>query len=251
MSKLTMRDTSHVAEDSPEDVTVAAEESSDSDTDTHAADDRTATSNGAEGVAAEAPTDDDAPEIAADGDGDDGGGGDGSGDSNTTQATGGGGVNWTRVLAYGVLPTLAFIMAMLAGYLKWVDSSARSAEAAGIESVQVARDATVALLSYKPDTVEQDLTAARDRLTGVFRDSYTQLTNDVVIPGSKQQQITAVATVPAAASVSADRNRAVVLVFVNQTTTIGTDRPTDTASSVRVTLDKVGDRWLVSGFDPV
>jgi Mce-associated membrane protein len=73
----------------------------------------------------------------------------------------------------------------------------------------------------------------------------------VVIPGATQKQISAVATVPAAASVSATENHAVVLVFVNQTVTVGTGAPTDTASSVRVTLDKVADRWLISGFDPV
>ncbi len=42
-----------------------------------------------------------------------------------------------------------------------------------------------------------------------------------------------------------------MLVFVNQTVTVGNDAPTDTNSSVRVTLEKVGDRWLISEFDPV
>jgi Mce-associated membrane protein len=51
--------------------------------------------------------------------------------------------------------------------------------------------------------------------------------------------------------VSAKPNQAVVLVFVNQTVIVGQDAPTDTASSVRVTLDKVGDRWLIAKFDPV
>jgi Mce-associated membrane protein len=73
----------------------------------------------------------------------------------------------------------------------------------------------------------------------------------VVAPGAKQQHITAVATVPAAASVSATESHAEVLVFVDQTTTIGNDSPTQTTSSVRVTLDKVGGRWLISQFDPV
>jgi hypothetical protein len=31
----------------------------------------------------------------------------------------------------------------------------------------------------------------------------------------------------------------------------GNDPPTDTASSVRVTLDKIGGRWLISAFEPV
>jgi Mce-associated membrane protein len=162
-----------------------------------------------------------------------------------------GGVVWSRVLAYGVLPALALLLAMGAGWVRWLDSSVRDSQVARIESVRVATDGTVALLSYKPDTVEKDLGAARDRLAGNFRDSYTSLTRDVVIPGSKQKQISAVATVPAAASVSAIENHAVVLVFVNQTVVIGNGAPTDTASTVRVTLDRIHGRWLISQFDPV
>jgi Mce-associated membrane protein len=107
------------------------------------------------------------------------------------------------------------------------------------------------MLSYQPATVDAQLNSARDLLTGSFKGSYTSLINDVVIPGAKQQQISAVATVPRAASVSAEPNHAVVLVFVNQTVVVGTDAPTNTASSVRVTLDKHGDKWLISKFQPV
>jgi Mce-associated membrane protein len=156
-----------------------------------------------------------------------------------------------RILAYGLLPAVALLLCGAAAYLKWVDGTARDAESASAQSVQAAIDSTVSMLSYRPDTVEQNLAAARDRMTGSFRDSYASLTNGVVIPGAKQRQISAVATVPAAASVSATATHAVVLVFVNQTTIIGNDPPTDTASSVRVTLQKVNDRWLISQFDPI
>ncbi|MCG7597104.1 hypothetical protein [Mycobacterium sp. PSTR-4-N] len=158
---------------------------------------------------------------------------------------------WSRIVAFALLPALALILALGAGYLKWQDNGVRNGEIAAATSMQAARDGTVALLSYTPDKVEQQLGAARDLLTGQFRDSYTSLTNDVVIPGAKQKQIAAVATVPAAASVSATPEKAVVLVFVNQTVTVGNDAPTDTNSSVRVTLEKVGTRWLISEFDPV
>jgi Mce-associated membrane protein len=157
----------------------------------------------------------------------------------------------TAAVAFGLLPILALLLAAAAGYLKWEDSSRRDADRARTESVQVAKDSTVALLTYKPDTVEKDLGAARDRLTGNFLDAYTQLVNSVVIPGAKEKKISALAQVPAAASVSAKPDHAVVLLFVNQTVVVGTDAPTNTASSVRVTLDKVGDRWLISGFDPI
>ncbi|WP_328514736.1 hypothetical protein [Mycolicibacterium palauense] len=156
-----------------------------------------------------------------------------------------------KVVAFALLPALALLLGGAAAYLKWEDVTARGAQTAREETVQVAKDSTIKMLSYKPETVEQDLNAARDLLTGDFRNDYTQLVQDVVIPGAKEQQISAVATVPAVASMSADADHAEVLVFVNQTVVIGGGAPTATASSVKVSLDKVGDRWLVSGFDPI
>jgi Mce-associated membrane protein len=160
-------------------------------------------------------------------------------------------VSWSRILAYGMLPALALLLAIAAGYSKWVVSSSHDSEVARVESVRAATDSTIAILSYKPDTVDKDLEGARDRTMGNFRDSYTSLIRDVVIPGSKQKHIAAMANVPAAASVSATGNRAVVLEFINQTITIGNDPPTSTASSVRITLEKIDGNWLISQFDPV
>ena len=160
-------------------------------------------------------------------------------------------ISGSWLVAYGLLPGLALLLAVAAAYLKDQVGLASEEATARIESVAAAKESTIALLSYTPDTAEKDLGAARDRTTGTFTESYTQLTHDVVIPGAKQKHISAVAKVPAAASVSATPNHAVALVFIDQTVVMGTDQPTDTASSVRVTLDKVGGRWLISGFDPV
>jgi len=156
-----------------------------------------------------------------------------------------------RTLAFRVLPTLVVLLGAGAGVLRWQDVSHRAIDTARTESVASARDATEAILTYKADSVEQDLGAARDRLTGSFLDSFSDLVNKVVIPGAREKKISAAAKVAAAASVSATAKHAVALVFVNQTVVIGGGAPSGSASSVRVTLDKVDDRWLVSGFDPV
>jgi Mce-associated membrane protein len=161
------------------------------------------------------------------------------------------GQRWRHVLACGVLPGLALMLALGAGFLKWQDSSIRAAEVARIESTQAAKDATVRLLSYRPDTVDQDHDAARELLTGDFKNAYASLTNDVVIPGAKQKQISAVPSVPAVASISADAQHAEVVVFVDQTVVMGNDAPTSTNSSIKVALDKIDGRWLISKFDLV
>jgi Mce-associated membrane protein len=160
-------------------------------------------------------------------------------------------INRSRALAFGLLPIMALGLGTAAAFLKWQDLSTRSSVGAAIESVSAAKESTVAMLSYQPEGVEKELEAAQGRMTGAFKDSYSQLIHDVVIPGAKKQHISAIATIAAASSISATPNHAVALLFVNQTATVGDDSPTETASAVRVTLDKKGGRWLISGFEPV
>ena len=142
-----------------------------------------------------------------------------------------------RRLAVAVIATGLIVAS---AWLAW-DGTARSgAEQAGGDAVEVARESIVAILSYRPDTAEEDLsTAARERLTGRFLDDYSQLITTVVVPNAIQKDITA----------SADR--AVLLVYVDQTTAVGEESPTQTNSSVRVTMERVDGRWLIAGFDQI
>ena len=159
--------------------------------------------------------------------------------------------NWQRLVVVLVLPALVLLLGVGAGVLGWRSYSQHRIDAARSESVVAAREATVAMLSYRTDTVEQDLMAARDWITGAFLDSYTNLVNGTVIPNAREKKISAQTRVPAAASVSAESNRAVVLVFIDQSITVGSEPAIGTPSSVRVSMEKVGGRWLVSDFDPV
>lgn len=160
--------------------------------------------------------------------------------------------DWVHVTAYALLPALVVLLTIGAGLSKWWVVSKQNSAQERTESVAAAKDAAIALLSYQPENVEKELGDASNQwLTGAFKDSYSQLVHDVVVPGSRQHRISAVAHVPAAASVSASSSHAVALVFLNQSVLVGKEAPSETGSSVRVTLDKVGGRWLVSAFDPV
>lgn len=153
------------------------------------------------------------------------------------------------------LAAAAVALAVGTGVLQWQAHTQRSLDAARAESLQAARDTAAAVLTYTADSVDKDLAARTDRLTGAFRDEYTTLMTTQVIPGAKQSQVTAVAEVPGAASVSVTPSRAVTLLFVDQTITRSEGgappRPTRSTFGVRVTLEKTGGRWLVSEFQPV
>lgn len=115
-----------------------------------------------------------------------------------------------------------------------------------------AAQGAVALLSYKPDTVQDDVGGAQSRLTGDFLDYYTQFTNEVVVPAAQESQVATQASVIASGVVDVQAESATVLLFVNQTTTTAaTPEPATTATSINVQLVRSGDQWLISGFDPV
>jgi len=152
-----------------------------------------------------------------------------------------------------VVPALvAVVLAATAAWLFWDSSGRRGAARAGEQAAQAARDSIVAILSYQPATAQQSLeAAARDRLTGRFLDDYTQLIKTVVLPEAVGRRITATAKVPAAAVVSSDAHHVVVLAYVDQLMAVGSAAPTRTNSAVRVTMDNLDGRWLISGFDPI
>jgi Mce-associated membrane protein len=151
-----------------------------------------------------------------------------------------------------LVPLLALALVLGAGWLYWDASTRRAARHAGDDAARTAQDSIVAILSYQPATVQQSLeAAAHDRLTGTFLDDYTQLIKTVVVPEAVGKRITVSAKVPATAVVSADPHRAVLLAYVDQTTTTGSAAPTRSNSAVRVTMDNVDGRWLISGFDPM
>ncbi|WP_280260682.1 twin-arginine translocation pathway signal [Nocardia abscessus] len=129
------------------------------------------------------------------------------------------------------------------------DSRADDDSAAALDA---ASRGTVALLSYAPETLDRDLGAAKSFLTGDFLAYYSQFTQQVVAPAAKQKSVRTTATVVRAAVSELRTDEAVVLVFINQTTTSAEKPdPALAASSVRVTLRKAEDAWRISAFDPV
>lgn len=124
--------------------------------------------------------------------------------------------------------------------------------AAEERAVAAATAGTVALLSYAPDTLDRDFAAAEQHLTGDFLDYYSQFTEQVVAPAAREKSVRTTATVVRAAVSELRENQAVVLVFINQSTTSAEKpEPALAASSVLVTMDRIADTWRIAAFDPV
>ncbi|MDT5238563.1 MAG: Mce-associated rane protein [Mycobacterium sp.] len=152
---------------------------------------------------------------------------------------------------------LAVLLLGSAGLASWAyltqfrpDQQTDAAVAA--ETIKAASDGTVALLSYTPETLDKDFATAKAHLTGDFLDYYTKFTTDIVTPAAKQKSVKTSAAIVRAAVSELKPDSAVVLVFLNQTTTSKENVDGSfTASSVKVSLTKVNGAWLISAFDPV
>lgn len=122
----------------------------------------------------------------------------------------------------------------------------------GQAALSAASDGTVALLSYAPETLDRDFATAKSHLAGDFLSYYDQFTRQIVAPAAKQKSLKTTAHVMRAAVAELHPNSAVVLVFVDQSTTSkDSPDPSMAASSVLVTLTKVDGKWLITKFNPV
>jgi Mce-associated membrane protein len=118
--------------------------------------------------------------------------------------------------------------------------------------VNAASDGTVALLSYSPESLDKDFANAKSHLSGDFLSYYNEFTEQIVAPAAKQKSLKTTAHVIGAGLSELHPNSAVVLVFVDQSTT-SKDRPDPAmaASTVRVSMTRINGSWLITKFDPI
>jgi len=124
-------------------------------------------------------------------------------------------------------------------------------EAARTQVLVSAADLAQRTLSYKYDTLDQDIESAQAHMTKKFRaeydDTMTQVRDNTI-----KNKISLQATVVSASVVRATEHEAEVLVFANQTATAkGKDDPQLNRSSLIVTLTRDGGDWMLSDLAAV
>ncbi|MBO0676711.1 twin-arginine translocation pathway signal [Mycolicibacterium sp. S2-37] len=157
---------------------------------------------------------------------------------------------WRLVVPVVLLAVSAAVFTVL--YVTRYRVMERTDDAASAAAVRAAAEGAVAMLSYKPDTLEADLAAAKSHLTGDFLNYYSDFSDEILLPAARDRAVTTTASVARAADADIRPDAAKVLVFVNQTTrSRERPEPAQTASSVMVSMAKVDGKWLISAFDPV
>ncbi|WP_276014998.1 hypothetical protein [Mycobacterium intermedium] len=165
---------------------------------------------------------------------------------------------WRVQITLRPVPVILFVLLVISAsatawlYVKQYKPDQMTNAKVAREVINAASEGTVALLSYSPDTLDKDFATAKSHLGGDFLSYYDQFTQQIVAPAAKQKSLRTTAHVMRAAVSELHPNAAVVLVFVDQSTTSKEHPdPTMAASSVLVTMARVDGKWLITKFTPV
>jgi len=145
-----------------------------------------------------------------------------------------------------VLAVLAAVTVALAGLVASRVSAVNADEGPRGDIVGAATGAVASVLSYDYRHLDSDFARAQGLLTPKFRKQYDDTTAKGVRPLATKYKAISSADVSAAGVVETGSDRAVVLVFVNQTVTnTQLTAPRLDRSRIKVTLVRSHGRWLI------
>ncbi|WP_395696075.1 J domain-containing protein [Nocardioides sp.] len=152
-----------------------------------------------------------------------------------------------------LLVGLAVAVLVVAGVGAWLDvttPSDRSVEDATSAAQSAAERAVVPILSYDATSLDQSKAAAEQYLTGDYRSEYDKLFEGVIRQNAPSTKTVVTAQLVRSGIVRSGDDRVQVFLLVNQTrTNAADDQPTIYKNWVTMTMEKVGDDWLVAGMD--
>lgn len=145
------------------------------------------------------------------------------------------------------------VAAVVATSVVWWQVLDRRADNERAEQARTAAEMIVVdLLSYRYESVEEELDVALGNVTGPFADEYRRLAAEVIVPVSRERQVGTEAVVVKSGVVETTPDAVTVLLFVDQATTAvdapGTRRD---ISRIEVTVRDVDGTFKIDRLDAV
>lgn len=166
-------------------------------------------------------------------------------------------MRWPRVLrwliaAAGYLLVVGFVgLAAAAGWFYWDRVESRGEQAARAVLPTLAAKEIPEVFAYDYQTVERSLSAAYPLLTPDYRQEFRKSADAQIIPEAKKREVVVQANVVGAGVMTAKRDSASVMVYMNRTVTDKSRQPLYDGSRLRVDFKKIGRQWLISYITPI
>jgi len=158
---------------------------------------------------------------------------------------------WLIAVAGSVLVAAFVGLSAVGGWMYWKRVETRGAESARAVLPQLAAKEIPQVFAYDYQTVERSLTATYPFLTPEYRAEFQKSVNAQIIPEAKKREVVIQANVVGVGMISAKRESASVMVYMNRTVTDKSRQPLYDGSRLRVDFKKVGDQWLIAYITPI
>ncbi len=160
-------------------------------------------------------------------------------------------LRWLRVVAVALV-VVAFVgLAAATGWFYWDRVQARGEAAARAVLPKLATKEIPEVFAYDYQTVERSLADAYALLTPAYRQEFRKSANAQIIPEAKKREVVVQANVVGAGVISAQRDSASVMVYLNRTVTDKSRQPLYDGSRLRVDFQKIGKQWLINYITPI
>lgn len=161
---------------------------------------------------------------------------------------------WAPRLAglVAVLMAIAFVgLAGAGGWLYWNRVELRGEQSTRSELAPLAASQIPGVFSYDYQTVERSLTDAQSMLTPDYRHEFERSANKDIIPQVRERQVVSQANVVGVGVLTAERDSASVMVYLNRTVTDKSRQSIYDGSRLRVDYQKVDGKWLINYMTPI
>ena len=159
---------------------------------------------------------------------------------------------WWLVAVAGYLSVAGIVgLSAAGGWFYWERVQTRGEESARAVLPALAAKEIPEVFGYDYQTVERSLAEAYSFLTPGYRQEFQKSANAQIIPEAKKREVVVQANVVGVGVMSAKRNSASVMVYLNRTVTDKSRQPLYDGSRLRVDFNKIGDEWLINYVTPI
>ena len=157
-----------------------------------------------------------------------------------------------------LLGTLTVVLAMgfvafagIGGSLYWNRVELRGEQVTRDELEPLAAQQITQVFGYDYQTVERSLNQVYPLLTPDYRQEFEDRANKDIIPQARERQLVSQANVVGVGVLSAQRDSASVMVYMNRTVTDKSKTPIYDGSRLRVDYQKMDGKWLIKYITPI
>ncbi|BBZ11895.1 mammalian cell entry protein [Mycobacterium branderi] len=156
------------------------------------------------------------------------------------------------IAAVVTLLTAAFVgLAAAGGWFYWDRVQTRGEQSARAVLPKLASKEIPQVFGYDYQTVERSLTDAYPLLTPGYRQEFEKSATAQIIPEAKKREVVVQANVVGVGVMTAQRNSASVMVYMNRTVTDKSRQPVYDGSRLRVEYKRIGGKWLINYITPI